>query len=88
MRNNHLQKITQKTKERARRTSLKAMGELSKDWCFSKLATPRVAKRRKYIRVCKRSNTMAAHVEQEMNTVPEHLCSPMVFKIYYYFGLT
>jgi hypothetical protein len=22
---------------------------------------------------------MAAHVEQEMNTVPEHLCSPMVF---------
>jgi hypothetical protein len=23
-----------------------------------------------------------------MNTVPEHLCSPMVFKIYYYFGLT
>ena len=27
MRNNHLQKITQKTKERARRTSLKTMGE-------------------------------------------------------------
>jgi hypothetical protein len=32
--------------------------EVSKDWCFSRLATPRLAKRRKYIRVCKKSNTM------------------------------
>ena len=32
--------------------------EVSKDWCFSKLATPRFAKKRKYIRVCKKSNTM------------------------------
>ena len=32
--------------------------EVSKYWCFSKLTTPRFAKICKYIRVCKKSNTM------------------------------
>ena len=32
--------------------------EVSKDWCFSRLATPRFVKRRNYIRVCKMNITM------------------------------
>jgi hypothetical protein len=47
--------------------------------CFSRLATPRFAKRRKYIGFVKRVIRWVSHVEQELHTLSEHLCSPMVF---------
>ena len=53
--------------------------EVSKDWCFSKLTTPRFVKRRKYIRGCKKSNTMGVTCLSGNTNPSEHLCSPMVF---------